>query len=171
MAGWKESLKTDPTAWLLEDDNPSVRYLTLTNILDKTQSSTEVKRAKADIMHIGIVPRILAKQTDGTWNSPGRFYTDKYKGSVWQLIVLAEHEADGRNDQIKAGCEYVLGCSQDLESYGFAHKAKAGGGGLHSEVIPCLTGNMICGLAPVSWTPFYATDCLSESCSYSAGVV
>ena len=27
------------------------------------------------------------------------------------------------------------------------------------------------GLAPISWTPFYATDLLSESCSYSAGVV
>ena len=27
------------------------------------------------------------------------------------------------------------------------------------------------GPAPISWTPFYAADCLSESCSYSAGVV
>jgi type IV secretion system protein VirB4 len=27
------------------------------------------------------------------------------------------------------------------------------------------------GLTPISWTPFYAADCLSEFCSYSAGVV
>ena len=26
------------------------------------------------------------------------------------------------------------------------------------------------GLTPISWTPFYAADCLSEFCSYSAGV-
>jgi len=151
MAEWNACLKADPTAWLLEDENPSVRYLTLTNILDRKQSNPDVKRAKADIMRTGAVPRILAKQSDGMWGSPGRFYADKYKGSVWQLIVLAEHEADGRNEMVRAGCEYVLGCSQDPESYGFAHKAKASGGGLHSEVIPCLTGNMIWSLVKLGY--------------------
>ena len=40
------------------------------------------------------------------------------------------------------------------------------------EASKLVTGfeNVIYGLAPISWTPFYATDCLGES-SYSAGVV
>jgi len=151
MAHWKAFLKADPTAWLLEDSNPSVRYLTLTNILDKKQTSADVRRAKADIMRVGVVPAILSRQTDGSWNSPGRFYVDKYEGTVWQLIILAEHEADGSNEQIRAGCEHVLRSSQDLESYGFAHKPKSGGGGLHSEVIPCLTGNMIWSLVKLGY--------------------
>ena len=33
--------------WLLEDSNPPVRYLTFTNILDKAQSSSDVKHATA----------------------------------------------------------------------------------------------------------------------------
>jgi hypothetical protein len=103
MAKWLQLLKADPTEWLLEERNPSVRYLTFTNILEEEESHAEVKRAKADIMRIGVVPRILSKQDGESWNSPGRFYIDKYRGTVWQLLILAEHEADGDNEQIRAG--------------------------------------------------------------------
>jgi hypothetical protein len=48
-------------------------------------------------MNFGVVPKILAKQNEqGYWETPERFYTAKYKGTVWQLIILAEHEADAR---------------------------------------------------------------------------
>ncbi len=151
MSDWKKLLKADPTDWLLEENNPSVRYLTLVNILDRKKTSPDVKRAKADIMRTGIVPKILSRQKGGSWNSPGRFYRDKYRGTVWQLIMLAEHEADGDNEQIRAACEYILNCSQDPESFGFAYDQRAGGGGLHSEVIPCLTGNMIWSLVMLGY--------------------
>ena len=121
MAGWTRILKADPTEWLLQDNNPSVRYLTLTDILERGRNDPEVKRARADIMRTGVVPRILGKQTDGRWNGPGRFYRDKYKGTAWQLIMLAELEADGRDRRIRAAGDYILGCSQDPESGGFAY--------------------------------------------------
>jgi hypothetical protein len=147
MANWTKLLKADPTDWLLEESNPSVRYLTLTTILDRKESHPEVKRAKADIMRTGIVPRILDRQKHGSWNTPGRFYRDKYKGTAWQLILLAALEADGGDRRIRAACDYILGCSQDQESYGFSYDPGAGGhGGRHSEVIPCLTGNMVWSL-------------------------
>lgn len=147
MSDWMKLLKADPTDWLLEESNPSVRYLTLVNILGKKKTSPDVKRAKADIMRVGVVPKILKKQKNGSWNRPGRFYRDKYRGTVWQLIMLAEHEADGDNEHIHAACEYVLNCSQDPESHGFSYDQHAdGSGGIHSEVIPCLTGNMVWSL-------------------------
>ena len=146
MAGWKTLLRADPTDWLLQESNPSVRYLTLRNVLERSEKDAEVKRAKADIMRAGLVPRILAKQVDGCWNGPGRFYRDKYKGTVWQLILLAELEADGREKRIGAACRYILRCSQDPESGGFSYDERAGGGGQHSGVIPCLTGNMVWSL-------------------------
>jgi hypothetical protein len=147
MANWMTILKSDPSAWLLEEDNPSVRYLTLTNILGKKKSDAEVKRAKDEIMLSGAVPKILQKQSSGSWNASGRFYVDKYKGTVWQLIVLAEHEADCNSKQIQNACEYILGSSQDPDSFGFAYKQRGGKlGGLHNSVIPCLTGNMIWSL-------------------------
>jgi hypothetical protein len=147
MAKRMTRLRADPTAWLLGENNPSVRYLTLTNLLEKKETHPDVKRARADIMRTGIVPRILRKQKESSWNADGRFYRDKYKGTVWQLIILAEHEADGGCQQIRDACEYVLRCSQDPESHGFSYDQSSNGlGGRRGEVIPCLTGNMVWSL-------------------------
>jgi hypothetical protein len=100
----------------------------------------------------GVVPKILNKQSDGSWNSPGRFYVDKYKGTVWQLIILAEQEADTDNNQVRDACEYILRWSQDPDSYGFAYNQRGGNlGGRHSEVIPCLTGNVIWSLIKLGY--------------------
>jgi len=147
MADWKSLLNSDPTDWLLEGDNPSVRYLTLTRLLGEAESSRAAREAKRDIMRDGVVPRILSKQRDGGWSEPGRFYRDKYEGSVWQLIVLAEHMADGAHPKVRSACEHLLDHSQDRESHGFsAGESGREDGGRHSEVIPCLTGNMVFSL-------------------------
>ena len=61
MADWKSVLNADPVDWLLEKDNPSVRYFALSEILDKPQTSSEVQKAKKEIMLAGVVPKILAK--------------------------------------------------------------------------------------------------------------
>jgi len=45
MSDLKSVLKADPTDWLLEKDNPSVRYFTLTDILEKSENDPEVKEA------------------------------------------------------------------------------------------------------------------------------
>ena len=94
------------------------------------------------------MPAILTKQNkEGYWESPKRFYTAKYKGTVWQLIILAELNADGKDERISKACEFILENSQDLETGGFSMNTSARtGGGRHTEVIPCLTGNMIWAL-------------------------
>jgi hypothetical protein len=148
MGYWKSILKADPTTWLLEEDNPSVRYFTLTEILDKPISDSEVKEAKNAIMKIGIAPRILAKQmNDGYWETPTAFYTAKYRGTAWQLMILAELGADGRDSRISKACEFILANSQNPESSGFSiWLSVKTGGGRRSGVIPCLTGNMVWSL-------------------------
>lgn len=144
---WESFLASDTTDWLLERTNPAVRYLTLTRLLGESESSPPAVEARREIMREGVVPRILAKQRGDNWNEPGEFYRDKYKGTVWQLIILAEHFADGNHPQIRSACEYLLDHSQDRESYGFSFASYAReGGGRHSEVIPCLTGNMVFSL-------------------------
>ena len=96
MVDWKSIVKGDPTEWLLEKDNPSVRYLTLINIRGISSDDPEVREAKAAIMETGVVPKILAKQEEGGyWDDPDKMYNSKYKGTVWQLIILAELLADG----------------------------------------------------------------------------
>ncbi|MFC1512236.1 nitrogen fixation protein NifH [Candidatus Latescibacterota bacterium] len=148
MSDWKSYLKADPTDWLLEKDNPSVRYLALIDVLETPVDDSRAREAKAAIMKTGVVPRILDKQAEGGyWDKPERLYVAKYKGTVWQLIILAEHMADGEDGRIIKACEFLFEHSQDLESWGFSqHHSVKVGGGRHSEVIPCLTGNMVWSL-------------------------
>jgi hypothetical protein len=148
MTDWKSFLKADPTAWLLEEDNPSVRWLALTEILDKPASDPELVKARAGIMKLGIVPRILARQnSDGSWDEPDRFYRAKYRGTSWQLLVLAELGASGNDPRIRKAGEFILENSQDRAGGGFSfQRGVKAGGGLPSGVVPCLTGNMVWGL-------------------------
>ena len=62
MNRWGSFLKSDPVNWLLERDNPSVRHFTLVDILDRTNDDSEVIETRDQIMEVGPVPKILAKQ-------------------------------------------------------------------------------------------------------------
>jgi len=82
-----------------------------------------------------------------TGESRDHYYTAMYRGTVWQLIILAALGADGADERVRGGCQAILCDAQDTESGGFAvSRAKKGGGGLHSSVIPCLTGNLVWSL-------------------------
>jgi hypothetical protein len=153
MSGWKSILKKDSIDWLLEEDNQSVRFITLTEILDEPQDSFEVKQAKEAIMKKGVVPKILDRMNSGGyWETPTSFYTAKYKGSSWQLLILAELGADPADSRIRKACEFVLENSQHRESRGFSMaKAEKTGGGRQSGVIPCLTGNMVWSLIKLGY--------------------
>ena len=153
MIDWESLLKGNPTDWLLEKANPSVRFFALTELLEKPSTDSEVKEVKTEIMMLGVVPKILAKQSkQGYWETPDRFYTAKYKGTAWQLIILAEHGAEGRDERIKKACEFILENSQDHESGGFSMWSSVRiGGGRHSGVIPCLTGNMVWSLIELGY--------------------
>lgn len=147
MDGWITLLKKDPTNWLLEDNIPSVRYFTLKNILDRPDDDNEVRVAKRNLMQTGIVPDILQKQRETEYlQAFPRFYTHKYKGLVWSLITLAELGAEA-TPQIKEQCEYLLENAQERQDGGFSQNtAMKTGGGRITEVIPCLTGNMVWSL-------------------------
>ena len=134
--------------WLLEPENPAVRYLTLTELLGRFDRHAEVRKARAAIMRVGVVPAILDLQgPEGCWGKTESFYAGKYRSTVWQLIILAEHCADGRDERVRRACEFMLAHSQDSTSGGFSmRRAKRASGGLPSEVIPCLTGNMVYSL-------------------------
>ena len=82
MNDWKRILKADSTDWLLGEDNPSVRYFALADLLNRSESAAEVVSAKQQIMETGIVPQILNKQKNGGyWGVPSDFYVrSKYKG-------------------------------------------------------------------------------------------
>jgi hypothetical protein len=148
MSDWKSLLKANPLDWLLEEENPSVRYNTLTGLLEMPADSPEVNVARKAIMQTGVVPCIMEKQAEGGyWGVPENFYAhSRYKGTVWQLIVLAELGADARDERIRKACEFVLENSRDRQSGGFSIRGNPDDGGDHGLVIPCLSGNMVFSL-------------------------
>jgi len=148
MSDGKSALKANLLSWLLEEANPSVRYFALVDLLGLPARDRRVIAARKVIMERGMVPKILARQNrGGYWEKAEDFYVrTKYRGTVWQLIILAELGAEGKDARIKDACEFVLGVSQDRKSGGFAYLGGPKGGGYPSAVIPCLTGNMVWSL-------------------------
>ena len=145
---WENYLNADPIKWLLEEENPSVRFFTLRDLVGNGSNEAKINLARDMIMEQGIVPKILSKQKrGGYWEEEEHFYIrNKYKGTVWQFIILAELGADGKDKRIIDSCEYLLDYSQDRQSGGFSYRGTRKNGGHHSGVLPCLTGNMIWSL-------------------------
>ena len=145
MNNWKSILKNKSANWLLEKNNPSVRYFTLIDIFDKSKHKNEVIESKKQIMKSRVIQKILEKQNpEGYWFEPENFYIKrKYKGTVWNLIILAEIGADEDEKRIKKTCEFILKNSQNKDSGGFAYQSLKRRGGADSKILPCLTGNMI----------------------------
>ena len=137
----------------MEDNNPSVRYFTLIDVLERAENDLAVRKTKEEIAKKGVVPKILAKQKEGGyWQDSQNFYIAKYKGTVWQIIILAELGVDGKDNHIRKACEFILKNSQDRESNGFSMWVSAKtGGGRYTGVIPCLTGNLVYSLIKLGY--------------------
>lgn len=142
-----DATTSDVVAWLLDGD-AAMQFATRTRLLGEDPDSRACRRLRARLMRNGIVPAILATQgPDGHWAERDRFYTAKYSGTVWNLIILAELGADGTDERLRRAAEAVLADGQHPASGGFSvQRSKTAGGGLPSGVIPCLTGNLVFAL-------------------------
>jgi hypothetical protein len=85
----QEAVQSHPALnWLLQSDDPSIRYLTLTEILDKPQDSPEVESAKKQILQGPKVRVLLSGQrNDGGF---GVHPYQKWTGAHWRLVSLVE---------------------------------------------------------------------------------
>jgi hypothetical protein len=59
LPAWKEALNGDPLDWLLEEDNPPARYLTLTQLLGRPLHDAEVVRAGRAVFDYPPAQRLL----------------------------------------------------------------------------------------------------------------
>ena len=130
--------------WLLEPENPAVRLGTLRDLCGLGENDPELLEARQAMMAGEQVTKILSKQTPGGyWGKPEDFYVrSKYKGTVWNVILLAEMGAGGSDERIRKACEFLLEWSQDAESGGFAfYDSKRDA--RREQIGPCLTGNLV----------------------------
>ena len=106
--GWKNVLKADPTDWLLESDNPSVRYFTLRDIQNRDEDDPQVLAARTEIMESIPVKTILKTQKpEGYWENEDDLYQPKYTATTNQLLILAEVGAQ-RIPEIEKAIEHVF---------------------------------------------------------------
>ena len=141
---WRAFLKGDPLPWLLEPENPSVRYFVLTDLLDRPADDNEVIKAKAEINSSRPVKAILdAMYPAGYWFKPGPGYSPKYRSTVWSLMFLDQLGADSSDPRVRTACEYVLSHTQ-APSGGFGCSGSANlPHPPDSLVLHCLNGNLL----------------------------
>src|SRR2546425_3620564 len=92
--------------WLLEEDQPSVRYLALTQLLERPLDDPEVVAARAMIPRKGWAAEILANQDlEGWWVSGESLYRPKYLSANWMLLILADLGLTRADPRIRRACD------------------------------------------------------------------
>src|SRR5467141_3474384 len=121
--------------WLLEENQPAVRYLALTRLVARAEDDPEVRAAKKSIPKTGWAADILAKQDPGGWwEGEERPYHPKYLSTNWMLLVLSDFGLTNEDPRIARACDlWMRGLAS--EDGGFSTS-----GGKKGHL--CTTGNM-----------------------------
>jgi hypothetical protein len=94
--------------WLLEAENPSVRYRALLDLVGLPEDDPEVQETRSSIIESKVVKTILgAQHPDGYWVHEEDMYLPKYKATTHQLLILAEHGLP-RTHQIEKAIEHIF---------------------------------------------------------------
>jgi hypothetical protein len=144
---WRNPLNDDPVTWLLERDadNPGVRHFALIDLLGRPSDDPEVVSARQAVMSEGPVPALLEAQApEGYWVTPGPGYFPQYRGSVWAVTMLGQLGADGEDERVHNGCQYVLEHATDKNG-AFSMAA------IPSQAILCLNGHLAAALLDLGW--------------------
>jgi len=140
----KSLLKGDLTDWLLESDNPSVRYLTLRDIVGC--SGTEMIEAKEEIRTDSRVLRIFRKQKqEGYWEDASQPYYPKYKGTYWQVMILSQLGLDKSDERVRKACEFIFQFQLDEGGFSSFEKPRTEQK-IREHEMSCLTGNVAASL-------------------------
>jgi hypothetical protein len=98
--------------WLLEPTQPSIRYLTLTRLLGKRETDSEVRVARGRIPASGWVREILDHRDPGGWWVRDRGWLEpRFLGTHWNMLALADLAATRDIVEIQDSAEYWMGKS------------------------------------------------------------
>ena len=136
---WVNQLKGDTLSWLLEENQPGVRYLALRDLLEIPVTDPEYLRAQKRAHQEGPIAMILNEMDKlGFWVKEGSGYLPKYRSTVWSVIMLAQLGASiEMDDRIEKACHYVF--DHTLTKY-----AQFSASGTPGSTADCLQGNL-CG--------------------------
>ncbi|MDW7739684.1 MAG: nitrogen fixation protein NifH [Bacillota bacterium] len=143
---WKDQLKGDTLSWLLDENEPGVRYLAMRDLLELPSGDSDLISACEKAHSVGPISIILEQMNnDGYWVTPGPGYNPKYRSSVWSLILLAQLGALISFDQrIEKACRYLI--ENALTEHG-----QFSASGTPSSTVDCLQGNMCASMIDLGY--------------------
>lgn len=123
--------------WLLEHDEPGVRYLAMRDLLELPSDSVDLIAAQEVAHSQGPISEILDQMDDaGYWVNPGAGYHPKYRSTIWSVIILAQLGASTTVDKrIGRACQYLFE-NTITENGQFSITGRPAG------TIGCLQGNL-----------------------------
>ncbi len=126
--------------WLLDPQDPSIRYQTLVDVLGHSPDSREAVEARRRIPRQSIFKQIMAARSRaGYWPRKDTCDSPRFTGALWALILLGEM-AVIPDSPIENECERFFNLHQGVNG-SFSYRSKIHGKKHYDE--PCLTGNMI----------------------------
>jgi hypothetical protein len=100
--------------WLLQAETPSVRLITLRDLLERPTSDAALRQAVRDVAASGPVPTILAaQQPEGYWFTRRNYYSPKYRSTHWSMLLLTELEAAPSEQRLTKGADFMLSITRD----------------------------------------------------------
>jgi len=132
--------------WLLEKDEPGVRYLALRNLMELPADNIELILAQELAHKEGPISIILDHMDEaGFWAKEGPGYNPKYRSTVWSIIMLAQLGASIELDnRIKKACQYLI-------ENALTDNGQFSGSGTPSGTIDCLQGNLCAALLDLGY--------------------
>ena len=129
-----DKLDSHAIDWLLEKDQPSIRFLTLTGLLGLSEKDTEVKSAQEDITEIGWAKDMLDRQLPGgSWVHEKSLFLPTFHATFWMLLILSDLGLTREDPRIDRACQLWMARNSTKDG-GFSQTGKSTG---HL----CITGN------------------------------
>lgn len=143
MDMYLERFRSFSLPWLLEPENPAIRYWTLLDLLDRPGDDPEVQVARAAIPAYRPVAQLLALQKrDGYWVQRD-YYLPKHYGTFWVLGILADLGLTAEHEQIRRGCEFMFTFQREQGAF-YRHRRVTGQGFIQSpEDAPCTHARIV----------------------------
>ena len=134
-------IRADTITWLLEEENPGVRYLALRDLMDASADDPDYQQTQKAAHQEGPIAVILNEMNaQGFWEKKGPGYGPKYRSTVWSVIMLAQLGAEPEmDDRIPKACQYLL--DHALTEHGQLSTSGTPGG-----TVECLQGNLCSAL-------------------------
>ncbi len=141
MQNRHSSLRGDPIPWLLEPDEPAVRYWTLVDVLGRPLHDREVTATRDAIPGSPIVRSIMARRNrKGLWGPKADYYLPKCSGTFWTLSALGEMGLAVADDGIRQACEYMFAHQGDDGAF---RRARQSTGKAETVPMPCTHARIV----------------------------